>query len=354
MFARLLGAQVLIAGCLLSADSSDRIQLTVDSSEADQVLAILAVRSHGQTVPDSEWQKLFTTVPYQRLKQRQAAVAKKLNNSAAFTDDAFKLFVLSDDLLRRAASLSNTLQRWTTADLRKDAERVLTYLPPSATIRAKVYPVIEPGTDSFLWDAPSDPAVFLYLQAGMRTGKFENNVAHELYHIGLGSVANYNRMIASLAAPAHAAAEWMSAFGEGAAMLAAAGGPNVDPHLTSSAKEHARWEHDMGQFASDLPTVNQFFLDVVNGKLTDGAVQDKGKSFYGIQGPWFTLGYKMSVMVEQRFGRQALIGAMLDPRCLLVLYNQTAAEQNSAGKPNLPQWSDDILSAVQAGSCGQP
>lgn len=62
----------------------------------------------------------------------------------------------------------------------------------------------------------------------------------------------------------------------------------------------------------------------------------------------------MSVMVEKRFGRQALIGTMLDPRCLLVLYNRATAEQNTAGKPPLPLWSEDILSGVHAGACGSP
>jgi hypothetical protein len=42
---------------------------------------------------------------------------------------------------------------------------------------------------------------------------------------------------------------------------------------------------------------------------------------------------------------------MLDPRCLLVRYNRAAAEQNAAGKPPLPLWSDDILSAVHADAC---
>jgi hypothetical protein len=35
-----------------------------------------------------------------------------------------------------------------------------------------------------------------------------------------------------------------------------------------------------------------------------------------------------------------------------VLYNQAAAEQNAVGKPPLPLWSADVLSAVHAGACG--
>lgn len=344
----------LLVSFSLSLAAVDRVQLTLDTSEADEVLAILALRNQGKPVADSEWQKLFATAPYQRLKQREKAIGESFHDpTRAFTDDDFKRFVLSDDLLPRAAALSSTLDRWKKADLREDAGRVLTYLPADATLRAKVYPVIKPQSNSFVWDLSSDPTIFLYLDPEVSREKFENNVTHELHHIGLGSVGPiYDGKIAALHEPAHTAADGMGAFGEGMAMLAAAGGPDVDPHAASSPQEHARWEHDMAGFNDDLQTVNRFFLDILSAKFASrDAMEEKGGSFFGVQGPWYTVGYKMSVMVEKRFGRQALIATMLDPRCLLVLYNRAAAEQNAAGKPPLPLWSADVLSAVHAGSC---
>ena len=332
----------------------DRVQLTLDTSEADQVLAILALRNQGRPVADSEWQKLFATAPYQRLKQREKAIGESFHDpTRAFTDDDFRRFVLSADLLPRAAALSSTLDRWKKADLREDATRVLAYLPADATLRAKAYPTIKPGINSFVWDLSSDPTIFLYLDPEVSREKFENNVTHELHHIGLGSVGPiYDGKIAALPEPAHTAAEWIGSFGEGFAMLAAAGGPDVDPHAASSPTEHARWEHDMGQFNDDLRAVNQLFLDILNAKFaSNDAIGEKAGSFFGVQGPWYTVGYKMSVMVEKRFGRPALIGTMLDPRCLLMLYNRAAAEQNAAGKAPLPLWSEDVLSAVHTGSC---
>jgi hypothetical protein len=329
--------------------AGERIQLSLDSSEADQVLAILALRSRGQSIADSEWQKLFATKPYQRLKEREKAIGETFHDpTIAFTDDDFKRFVLSDDLLTRAAALSTTVDRWKNADLRKDAQRVLAYLPPDATIRAKVYPVIKPARNSFVWDLSINPTIFLYLDAEVKREKFENTVAHELHHIGLASVGPiYERKIAGLPEPAHTAAEWMESFGEGIAILAAAGGPDVDPHAASSPKEHARWEHDLSAFNADLAAVNGFFLDILNAKFgSRDAMEEKGGSFFGdAQGAWYTVGYRMAVMVEKRFGRQALIGTMLDPRCLLVLYNR------AAGGMDVPVWSEEILSAVQAGSC---
>ena len=37
---------------------------------------------------------------------------------------------------------------------------------------------------------------------------------------------------------------------------------------------------------------------------------------------------------------------MLDPRCLLALYNQAAAEQNAAANETLPLWSAELLKQV--------
>jgi Putative zinc dependent peptidase (DUF5700) len=71
-------------------------------------------------------------------------------------------------------------------------------------------------------------------------------------------------------------------------------------------------------------------------------------SFFGVQGPWYTVGYKMCIMVEKRFGRAALISTMLDPRKLLVLYNRAAKEQNASSKVELPLWSESMLKQIGA------
>jgi hypothetical protein len=332
--------------------AENRVRLTLDTSEADQVLAILALRVSGQPIDDAHWQRLFATEPYQRLKQREAAIAKRFNvPENVLKDDDFKRFVLSEDLLKRGPELRATLAHWKQADLQRAGRQVLHYLPASATIRANVYPVIKPNTNSFVWDAATNPAIFLFLDPQVSEPKFENTVAHELHHIGLVSAqAEYEQRIKSLPERPRAVADAMGAFGEGLAMLAAAGGPDVDPQGTSSPQERARWEHDMANFNRDLQAVNAFFLDVLNGKFaSQDAIEEKASSFYGAQGPWYTVGYKMAVMVEKRFGREVLIQTMLDPRRLLVLYNQAAAEQNRSPKAQLPLWSEEVLRQVQVG-----
>jgi len=329
---------------------NNRVQLIVDTSEADQVLDILAERAAGKAILGPQWQKLFATEPYRRLKQRETETAKRFNDRSTLTDEDFKQFVLSDSLLVRAAELRNTLERWKQADLQAAAESVLRYLPSSAVIHAKVYPVIKPQTNSFVWEVSTDPAIFLYLDPAISAAKFMNTVKHELHHIGLASgEVNYEKQIESLPERAKTVAEWTGAFGEGLAMLAAAGGPDVHPHAASSKEEQARWDHDMANFSGDLLAVNSFFLNILHGKFaSQEAISEKASSFFGVQGPWYTVGYEMAVMVEKRFGRDMLIQTMLDPRKLLVLYNQTAAEQNARSQEQLPLWSAEILQAFEA------
>lgn len=319
---------------------SDRIQLTIDSSEADAVLAIAAKQATGQQVTDPDWQRLFATEPYVRLKKREAGMKRD------FTDDQFKTFVLSADVVNRVPELKRTLASWKAADLNASAQKLLAYLPASATIHAKVYPVIKPMHNSFVFETTTNPAIFLYLDPATTADQFANTVTHEMHHVGLSSTSDaYEKMTASLPEGPRKAAEWMGAFGEGMAMLAAAGGPDVNPHAFDPPDVQARWNHDMANFNTDLKKVEAFFLDLAEGRLTDkDKIRERGYEFFGIQGPWYTVGYKMSVMVEKRFGRQALIRCMEDPRKLLATYN--VASQKSPEK--LEIWSEELLKAVHA------
>ena len=48
------------------------------------------------------------------------------------------------------------------------------------------------------------------------------------------------------------AAHWLGAFGEGEAMLAAAGSADRHPHWEDNAAARAQWDSDMMHFNSDL------------------------------------------------------------------------------------------------------
>jgi hypothetical protein len=328
--------------CQMFLHAQGRIQLQVDTSEADAVLSILAHRAAGQPAVDADWERLFGSEPYRRLKQREAG------RKRTFDDVEFQQFVLSDQLLKGAAELQRTLTGWKRTDLDVAARRVLGYLPPHAQIRAKVFPVIKPQTNSFVFELLTDPSVFLYVDPTLDAAQFENTVAHELHHIGLASVvAEATAALEELPPRERIAAERMGSFGEGIAMLAAAGGPDTHPHAHSSVETRARWDADMTNFGRDLQSLERFFLDIIDGRLADEAqIVQEASEFFGVQGPWYTVGWKMAALIEQRYGREALIECMLDPRRLLATYNRAVGDARQRGR--LPRWSDRLIEAVRA------
>lgn len=339
---------ILIVGLATSATTAQktpsRIDLHLNTDEALAVLSILDKQAANQGITDADWQRLFSTEPYIRLKKREASMHRD------FTDDDFKKFVLSPDLRATKDALRHTLEEWQKADLQASARRVLTYLPPQATIRAKVYPVIKPRTNSFVFEPETDPAIFLYLDPTESAAEFENTVAHELHHIGFASVqAASDAKLKDLPPNMKSTVEWMRAFGEGFAMLAAAGSPDVHPHSVSSPEKRAQWDHDMANFNRDLEALQQFFLDILDGKLkSKDEIDAKGFTFFDTQGPWYTVGYKMAVVVENRYGRATLIDCMVDPRELLSRYNAAAKELNHSGAEHLALWSPQLLARLGA------
>jgi hypothetical protein len=328
-----------------------RVEVSFNTEEAEAVLAILDQAGPGGAVSPALWDRLFSSEPYLRLKKREAEIGERFNvPELKFGDEDFQKFVLSDELKSRAPELKRTLADWKRADLVKSGERILDYLPSEARIRAKVFPVIKPRRNSFVYDLGTDPTIFLYLDPDVTEAQFENTVAHEMHHIGLASISDQTRKIEdSLPPRVGMAVEWVGAFGEGLAMLAAAGGPDIHPHAVSPPETRARWDKDMANFNSDLKDVERFLFDVVEGRLqTDKEVAEKGSSFLGVQGPWYTVGYKMAVLVEKTFGRARLVQGMADPRRLLLDYNLAAEAFNRDHKDKLAVWSPALLRALEA------
>src|SRR6185503_12446115 len=221
------------------------------------------------------------------------------------------------------------------------ARLALAYLPKDAQIRAKIYPVIKPRENSFVFEVKEDPAIFLYLDPAVSQKKFENTLAHELHHIGYGTscpAKSTSDEIAKLPANVRTVVKWIGGFGEGFAMLAAAGGPDVHPHAVSEADERARWDKDLANFDADLKKVEQFFLDVLAGKLAEDEINKTAFSFFGTQGPWYTVGWKMSVVIEKELGGAKLIECFCDQRKLLATYNEAAARYNRRSPKKLTLW----------------
>jgi len=313
------------------------VQLVTDEAEA--VLAVLAKRKADQAITEADWQRVFQSEGYVRLKKRETSMQR------SFEDADFKTFVLSDLLAAKTASLEETLTRWKAADVGRAARLAMAYLPKDARIRAKIYPVIKPRDNSFVFDIQNDPAIFLYLDPAMSREKFENTLAHELHHIGYGSTCprkDVANQISKLPVTVQKVVTWTGAFGEGFAMLAAAGGPDIHPHAVSSAEDRVRWDKDVANFNDDQKKVDAFFAEILTAKLSDDQIREKGFSFFGVQGPWYTVGWKMSVLIEKTYGRARLIECMCDQRLLLSTYNEAAAKHNRNSRDPLALWATAI------------
>jgi hypothetical protein len=262
----------------------------------------------------------------------------------SFTDADFKAFVTSPELRSRRVALAATLAKWRAVSIEGAKARALAYLPAGTRLRAAVYPVIKPATNSFVFDTARNPAIFLYLDSTQTPAQFENTVAHELHHIGI-SVACAGHDEGSAPPEAQAAATWFGAFGEGVAMLAAAGGPDVHPHAESPAGDRRRWDADMRHYDSDFRILVTFFADVEQGRLKGDAVVAAARKFYGIQGPWYTVGWRMASLIEKKEGRRELVAALCSPRRFASDYNRAA----SRTAKSLPLWPQSLIDGLPKG-----
>jgi hypothetical protein len=139
----------------------------------------------------------------------------------------------------------------------------------------------------------------------------------------------------------------MGNFREGWAVLAAAGSADVHPMSVFPEPIQSVWDFEAEHFADDLDELNQFFLDTVHSDLRNDAVLHESRVFsgYGV-GPWYTVGYRMAVTIERKFGRTALVATYADPRQFVARYNEAAASENAKNGGHLPLFSAEILKAV--------
>ena len=318
-----------------AAGFSAQVELSIDSSEAELALKII----RAQTATPEAWQALLATAPYRQLKAREESMGRP------FTDETFRTFLLSPEARDKEPVWEKALAEMKKTEIAAIGNQVLEWLPEGATIHARVFPEIKPAHNSFVWSAKgNDTAIFLYLDQ-RTTAQFENTVAHECHHIGLQSLEpRQDEITASLPANLARMVKWMGGFGEGEAMLAAAGSPTRHPHYEDDANTRARWDGDLMHFNSDVPAFEKFFTEILEGTFPDDAsIMKRAAPFWGnAQGAWYTVGYEMAVLVETRYGRPQLLKCMIDPRLLLILYNQIALDARASGS-TLAAWSPEFL-----------
>ena len=331
---RLAIALFLLSACATTTpERRPNVRLVTDEAEA--VLNILDARAAGRAVADADWQRVFATEGYIRLKKREHAMGRE------FEDDAFRQFVLSPELLAKRGKLRDALESMRRANLSAIAQRAFAYLPPGATITADIYPVIKPRENSFVFE---NNAIFKYLEEEPPE-RFAETIAHELHHIGYGTACSPDDT--NLPPSQRALRKWVGGFGEGFAVLAAAGGVNGSPYAANEADVQTAWRKGVAEYPAELARVEQFFTDVLDEKVTGDDIDKRAFEFFGLVGPWYTVGWKMAVTIEEEFGRQSLIQAFCDSRTLLSTYNSAADLREKRTGEWLPRWNARIIQALE-------
>ena len=137
---------------------------------------------------------------------------------------------------------------------------------------------------------------------------------------------------------------WTGAFGEGLAVLAAPGSPEVAPNQYGppETKLGPRYE----QFQPGSRSLERIFPRSDRRTLQGNAANQKAYTFFGdIQGLDTRLATRWRPC-SSSFGRASLMECMLDRRLLLQRYNHAAEELNASGKDRLALWSPQVLKAV--------
>lgn len=333
-----LGLALGLATALAATARLPGVDLRVDVGEAVAALRILESVARHQEPTADDWRALHESDGYRRLKRREAAMRR------TFTDDEFDAFLRTDSVAARHAELARTLDTWQRRDAGRAAQQALEWLPPGARIRATISLLIKPRRNSFVFETSTDPAIMLYLDPAISGAEYTNRLTHELHHIGYASVCV--DAVAVDKSPAGEVRRWLGAFGEGEAMLAAAGSERAHPQAVSPDSDRARWDHDVANFERDVELVQAFMRGVLDGQLTGEAIAVRAGGFYGVQGPWYTVGWKMSAVIVGELGRPAFIHAMCQPIDLLATYNRAAARRRQRTGERLATWDTSLLARL--------
>ncbi len=321
-----------------------RVDVTLVTDEVDAALSIIRSAASGETPTARQWSALFGSQGYDHLKEREAAMGR------AFTDSSFAQFLTADSVAARLPAIARVIPELERTDVTAAARMALAYLPAGTPIRARLYLEIKPHTNSFVFTGrDSVPSIFIYVKTDETAAQLNNTLAHELHHIGTNAACRD----ASSADSTHTTPaermllEYLTAFGEGRAMLAAAGSPDTHPHATDADSIRARWDRDVAHAPEDIADLSGFITDVISGRIaTADSVRRRGNSYFGVQGPWYTVGWLMASTVEREAGRNALIGTLCNPVGFLSQYNHAAQRSNLTKGTRLPLWPAPLIDTL--------
>lgn len=320
------------------------VQVRVVADEADAAIAILAEQAEGGGVRPESWERFWKSDGFVRLKKRQESFGVK------DVEAGFREFLASAEPRAHLAELRQAVAEWKRLDVTAAARRAAAYLPPGIPLRATIYPVIKKSENSFVFELDKDPAMFMFVDPRKGPAKLENTLAHELHHVGMAGCPrppDFDR----LSAAQKKAFDDLGGFGEGLAVLAAAGGPDVHPHATDAPDAWLVWERDVADFNADLRRIEAFLRDVLAGRLSEEEANKRLFAFIDTddvpQGAFYTVGWKMAAMVEKARGRDGLVKVLCDPRALLAAYDEVAAAHPRGDGEGLALWSPELLAGLR-------
>jgi hypothetical protein len=74
-------------------------------------------------------------------------------------------------------------------------------------------------------------------------------------------------------------------------------------------------------------------------------VEQQASTYFGVQGPWYTVGWLMASTIEKELGRDVLVRSLCEPTRFIALYNDAARRAN-AGGGTLPTWNPDLVTRL--------
>ena len=91
--------------------SGSRVNVQIVIDEAEAVLQILAKKEKSQEITEDDWQRVFQSEGYIRLKKRELSLQRP------FGESDFKNFVLSQITPQQHKALAATLAKWKETDI---------------------------------------------------------------------------------------------------------------------------------------------------------------------------------------------------------------------------------------------
>ncbi len=303
---------------------------------------ILEKQNKNKSIVKNDWKNLYSSKGYKWLVKRENDMGNE------FSKNEFKSFLLDENQINKYENYMKSWELLKNIELDQLLAKTKKYLPEKAKIDTKIIPVIKPKNNSFVHEIKNKLVLFIYLEPGISSAKLENKLIHELHHIGFDDIytpEKYNY----LSQRSQKIIEWTNAFGEGFAMLAAAGGPNNHPNKFEE-KSKQKWDSNIKRFNKDFELIEEFFDRILKDDFSsEKELYERGYELMvnnGGQGSWYTVGWKIAVVIEKILGKEVLLDCMLELTKLYPRYNEAVKNYNEKFNENLKSWSDKIINSL--------